>query len=143
MQCSCGCTEIDINDAGGEAICTNCGTVLEENTIVNSIEFAESSSGSSSVVGQFVSATCTKPYGSGGGPGHGFSKESREVGHVNSGCDCASSQLAALPMLPGYPQQWPPPDRAAGCFAAPRTGLLAHRLHHRSDPPSPPCAALH
>lgn len=31
------------------------------------------------MIGQFVSATSTKPYGAGAGPGHGFSKESREV----------------------------------------------------------------
>ena len=63
-----------MNDAAGEAICTNCGRILEENTIVSSIEFAESAGGSSSVVGQFVSATSTQPYGS-----HCFKKESREI----------------------------------------------------------------
>ena len=62
MQCpSCGSRDIDFDDAGGKAVCTQCSAVIEENTIVSSIEFSESG-GSSSVIGQFVSATCTKPY---------------------------------------------------------------------------------
>jgi transcription factor IIIB subunit 2 len=66
MHCpSCGSQEIETNDAGGDAVCVNCSTVVEENAIVSSIEFSEAG-GSSSVIGQYVSPTCTKPYGSGG-----------------------------------------------------------------------------
>jgi len=64
-QCpSCGSHEIDFSDAGGDAVCVVCGTVCEESTIVSSLEFSENATtGASSVVGQFVSASCTKPYG--------------------------------------------------------------------------------
>lgn len=40
MKCSkCGSRDIDFQEAGGQSICVNCGTILEENTIVSSIEF--------------------------------------------------------------------------------------------------------
>ena len=40
MKCSkCGSKDIDFQEAGGQSICVNCGTVLEESTIVSSIEF--------------------------------------------------------------------------------------------------------
>jgi transcription factor IIIB subunit 2 len=40
MKCSkCGSRDIDFQEAGGQSICINCGTVLEESTIVSSIEF--------------------------------------------------------------------------------------------------------
>jgi hypothetical protein len=46
MSCpSCGCAEIEVNEAGGDAVCTRCGRVLEENTIVSSIEFSENTAG--------------------------------------------------------------------------------------------------
>ena len=64
MQCpSCGSRDIDFNDAGGHSACVNCGTVVEENTIVSSIEFQETGD-RSSVIGQFVSATSSKPFNS-------------------------------------------------------------------------------
>ncbi|KAJ8598551.1 hypothetical protein CTAYLR_001373 [Chrysophaeum taylorii] len=79
MRCvnpSCGSTEIDFSEASGDAVCVVCGTVCEESAIVSSIEFSENAGGASSVVGQFVSASCTKPYGGGGGMG-GFGKGKR------------------------------------------------------------------
>ncbi|CAM9806629.1 unnamed protein product [Chrysoparadoxa australica] len=83
MQCpSCGCKNIDYNEAGGDAVCMECSTVVEENAIVSSIEFSEVG-GSSSVVGQYVSSTCSKPYAYGGGGSgrgrFGFSRDSRET----------------------------------------------------------------
>jgi transcription factor IIIB subunit 2 len=40
MKCSkCGSRDIDFQESIGQSICVNCGTVLEENTIVSSIEF--------------------------------------------------------------------------------------------------------
>jgi len=56
--------------------------VLEESNIVSNIEFVETAAGTSSVIGQFVSATATKPYGT-TGPGYGLSRESREVAIEN------------------------------------------------------------
>ena len=90
MQCpSCGSRDIDYHEAGGHSACVQCGTVVEENVIVSSIEFQVSlgklsicelqrrlrlhashyvllqeSGDRSSVVGQFVSATSSKPFSS-------------------------------------------------------------------------------
>lgn len=52
---NCGCTEIDIDQARGDAVCTGCGSVLEDNIIVSEVQFVESSGGATSAVGQFVS----------------------------------------------------------------------------------------
>lgn len=81
MSCpECQGTDIDFNEASGEAVCVFCGTVLEENTIVSSIEFQESGSGAASVIGQYVSSSSTGGYGAvHGGTGRHYSKESREA----------------------------------------------------------------
>jgi len=79
---TCGSAELETNESSGDTVCTVCGTVLEESHIVSSIEFIETSAGTSSVIGQFVSATATKPYGV-SGPGYGLSRESREVAIEN------------------------------------------------------------
>ncbi|KFG60641.1 transcription initiation factor TFIIIB, partial [Toxoplasma gondii RUB] len=55
---SCGSTELEANESRGEIICCRCGTVLEDLTLVDGLQFAESSSGGVSMVGQFVSS-CT------------------------------------------------------------------------------------
>lgn len=89
MRCSnpeCRSIDIDWNESSGDAVCVRCGTVCEESTIVASVEFAEGSGGSG-VVGQFVSAQCTKPFGTlganwgkgGGRPKYGFLRSSRET----------------------------------------------------------------
>ena len=54
---NCGGTDIDFDTSRGDAVCIQCGTVLEENTIVNEVTFAQDAGGGSSVVGQFVAAT--------------------------------------------------------------------------------------
>ncbi|GMF53306.1 unnamed protein product [Phytophthora fragariaefolia] len=74
---TCSCTEIDVVDVSGEAVCVSCGTILEENNIVSSIEFQESGGGAHSVVGQFVSATASKSYGNIGTSGRNYGLESR------------------------------------------------------------------
>ncbi|RQM13216.1 hypothetical protein DD237_007175 [Peronospora effusa] len=74
---TCSCTEIDVVDVSGEAVCVSCGTILEENNIVSSIEFQESGGGAHSVVGQFVSATASKSYGNIGTSGRNYGVESR------------------------------------------------------------------
>ena len=51
----CGCSDIDIDSARGDAVCTGCGSVLEDQIIVSEIQFAEGAGGVSSMVGQFVS----------------------------------------------------------------------------------------
>lgn len=56
-QCkSCGGADIDTDPARGSAVCTACGSVLEDNIIVSEGQFVDNSGGVSSAVGQFVSA---------------------------------------------------------------------------------------
>ncbi|XP_006839543.1 PREDICTED: transcription factor IIIB 90 kDa subunit isoform X2 [Chrysochloris asiatica] len=52
---SCGGTDIEFDSARGDAVCTGCGSVLEDNIIVSEVQFVENSGGGSSAVGQFVS----------------------------------------------------------------------------------------
>jgi transcription factor IIIB subunit 2 len=37
--------QVEYNEATGESVCTNCGTVLEENAIVSAIEFTDNAAG--------------------------------------------------------------------------------------------------
>ncbi|TNN44786.1 Transcription factor IIIB subunit [Liparis tanakae] len=53
---TCGGSDIDVDQARGSAVCTSCGSVLEDNIIVSEVQFVEGSGGVSSAVGQFVSA---------------------------------------------------------------------------------------
>ena len=40
MKCpKCSSRDIDFQESIGQSICVNCGTVVEENAIVSSIEF--------------------------------------------------------------------------------------------------------
>ncbi|XP_071080554.1 transcription factor IIIB 90 kDa subunit-like [Haliotis cracherodii] len=74
----CGCTDIDIDQARGDAVCTNCGSVLEDQIIVSEVQFQENSAGGASVIGQYVSQDGTKSQGLGGFH-HGFARESRTM----------------------------------------------------------------
>lgn len=56
---NCGGTDIEHDHARGDSVCTNCGSVLEDNIIVSEVSFQEQSTGASSVVGQFVSSEGT------------------------------------------------------------------------------------
>jgi transcription factor IIIB 90 kDa subunit len=69
----CGGTDIDFDSTRGDAVCMNCGNVLEEGAVVNEVTFQESSNGASAVVGQFVSE-----FGGVRGRG-GYGKDAREV----------------------------------------------------------------
>ncbi|XP_034436515.1 BRF1 RNA polymerase III transcription initiation factor subunit b [Hippoglossus hippoglossus] len=53
---TCGGADVDVDQARGSAVCTSCGSVLEDNIIVSEVQFVEGSGGVSSAVGQFVSA---------------------------------------------------------------------------------------
>uniref|UniRef100_A0A672HJG5 Transcription factor IIIB 90 kDa subunit n=1 Tax=Salarias fasciatus TaxID=181472 RepID=A0A672HJG5_SALFA len=56
-QCrTCGGTDVDVDQARGSAVCTGCGSVLEDNIIVSEVQFVEGSGGVSAAVGQFVSS---------------------------------------------------------------------------------------
>ena len=52
----CGCSDIDKDPARGDAVCTNCGSVLEDQIIVSEVQFQENASGGANVIGQYVSA---------------------------------------------------------------------------------------
>ncbi|MES1909176.1 MAG: hypothetical protein MHM6MM_001964 [Cercozoa sp. M6MM] len=52
----CGGTELEADGSRGDVTCVTCGTVQKENSIVMAVTFSEQS-GSTSVVGQFVSTT--------------------------------------------------------------------------------------
>lgn len=58
----CGGTDIEYDQARGDAVCTSCGSVLEDNIIVSEVSFQEQSSGASTVVGQFVSAESERKF---------------------------------------------------------------------------------
>ena len=51
----CGCSEIEYDQSRGDAVCTGCGSVLEDNIIVSEVNFQEQPSGANTVIGQFVS----------------------------------------------------------------------------------------
>jgi len=113
----CGGTDIELDAARGDAVCIQCGTVLEENTIVNEVTFAQDSGGGSTVVGQFVSATPGIR-----SAGLGFAKESREVAFSNG--QRHISQLAAALRLAEHHQE-----------AAQRLFMLAVQVASAAIPP--------
>ncbi|XP_072221905.1 BRF1 general transcription factor IIIB subunit a [Leuresthes tenuis] len=53
---NCGSSDIDVDQARGDAVCMVCGSVLEDNIIVSEVEFVETGGGGSLAVGQFVSS---------------------------------------------------------------------------------------
>lgn len=65
----CGGTDIELDAARGDAVCTGCGSVLEDNIIVSEVQFVENSGGGSSAVGQFVSLDGGSRRGGRGSPG--------------------------------------------------------------------------
>ena len=52
----CGCTDIDKDPSRGDAVCTGCGSVLEDQIIVSEVQFQENAAGGAAVIGQYVSA---------------------------------------------------------------------------------------
>ncbi|KAK2853119.1 hypothetical protein Q7C36_008320 [Tachysurus vachellii] len=74
---NCGGTDVDVDQARGDAVCMGCGSVLEDNIIVSEVMFVESSSGASSAVGQFVASDSVGNVPSLGGNYTGMGKESR------------------------------------------------------------------
>ncbi|KAJ3812305.1 BRF1-domain-containing protein [Lentinula aff. lateritia] len=79
----CGGTVIEYDAAAGNGFCVRCGTVVEENTIVNEVAFGETSSGAAMVQGSYVAqgsshARMNGPFGNRG------SNESREQTIANA-----------------------------------------------------------
>ncbi|XP_070214202.1 transcription factor IIIB 90 kDa subunit isoform X3 [Bos mutus] len=83
----CGGTDIELDAARGDAVCTGCGSVLEDNIIVSEVQFVENSGGGSSAVGQFVSLDgAGKAPTLGGGFHVSLGKESRAQTLQNDPC---------------------------------------------------------
>ncbi|KAF9259797.1 cyclin-like protein [Marasmius fiardii PR-910] len=79
----CGGTVIEYDAAAGNGFCVKCGTVVEENTIVNEVTFGETSSGAAMVQGSYVGqgasrAKLSGPFGNRG------NNESREQTIANA-----------------------------------------------------------
>lgn len=53
---NCGGSDIEVDPGRGDAVCTNCGSVLEDSIIVAELQFEENKHGTSTAIGQFVSA---------------------------------------------------------------------------------------
>eukprot|EP00501_MAST-03F_sp_TOSAG23-6_P000979 GSMAST32.ASY1.ANO1.1015.1 assembled CDS len=53
---NCNSMDIDKKDGGDELVCYSCGTVFEENTLINSVEFNDTAG---EAFGHFVGAICT------------------------------------------------------------------------------------
>lgn len=53
---NCGSSDIVVDTSRGDAVCTNCGAVLEDNIIVAEVQFEENANGTASTIGKFVSS---------------------------------------------------------------------------------------
>ncbi|XP_053211334.1 transcription factor IIIB 90 kDa subunit-like [Panonychus citri] len=51
----CGSSDLETDAARGDTVCTNCGSVLEDNLIVSEVQFQEGSHGGSNIIGQTIS----------------------------------------------------------------------------------------
>ncbi|RZF47495.1 hypothetical protein LSTR_LSTR007422 [Laodelphax striatellus] len=77
---SCGSSELEVDPARGDTVCTNCGTVLEDSVIVSELQFEENAHGGSSALGQFVASDSKGGCRGFGSNFHtGMTKESREI----------------------------------------------------------------
>ncbi|CAH0383428.1 unnamed protein product [Bemisia tabaci] len=77
---NCGSSDLEVDSARGDTVCTSCGTVLEDNIIVSEVQFEENAHGGTSALGQFVSSDSKGGCRGFGGSFHsGLSKESREI----------------------------------------------------------------
>jgi transcription initiation factor TFIIIB Brf1 subunit/transcription initiation factor TFIIB len=56
----CGGTVIEYDAAAGNGFCVQCGTVLEENTIINEVSFGETAAGAAMVQGSYVGQGASK-----------------------------------------------------------------------------------
>ncbi|XP_023337496.1 transcription factor IIIB 90 kDa subunit isoform X2 [Eurytemora carolleeae] len=75
----CGSTDIEIDSTRADAVCTNCGAVLESSIIVSDIQFEENAHGGSSAIGTFVSSESKGGKNIGGTFTAGIGRESREI----------------------------------------------------------------
>lgn len=82
---NCGGADIEYDQSRGDAVCVQCGSVLEDNIIVSEVSFQEQSSGATSVIGQFVSSEGQNSASlSRSAFHHGMGKGSREITLINA-----------------------------------------------------------
>ncbi|XP_022907378.1 transcription factor IIIB 90 kDa subunit isoform X2 [Onthophagus taurus] len=82
---NCGSSDIEVDPARGDAVCTNCGSVLEDNIIVAEVQFEEGANGTANTIGQFVSSDSK-----GGATSFG------NAFHVSRGMSCIESREITL-----------------------------------------------
>ncbi|CAL4171543.1 unnamed protein product, partial [Meganyctiphanes norvegica] len=75
----CGSSDIVLDPARGDTVCTSCGVVLAEDNIVSEVQFLENAGGGSSAIGQFVSSDSTRSRPMFKGFNGNFVRESREI----------------------------------------------------------------
>lgn len=75
----CGSTDIEVDTTRADAVCTNCGAVLESSIIVSDIQFEENAHGGSSAIGTFVSSDSKGGKGVGNTFTSSIGRESREI----------------------------------------------------------------
>lgn len=106
----CGGTDIELDAARGDAVCTGCGSVLEDNIIVSEVQFVENSGGGSSAVGQFVSLDGASrgaagrpgdPGGTGAAGTGGWRAGGRGAGGSGSVTERGPGPSRGLPQSPG------------------------------------------
>ncbi len=93
---------LQVEASNGSLVCTVCGHILAESSIVSEINFQENASGTASVVGQFVAASGPRTFSSGGrGMPMGHSRASREITLQMAKARIAgiASQLNILPSV--------------------------------------------
>lgn len=76
---NCGSTDIETDPARGDAVCTECGFVLEDQLIVSETAFKETPSGNMTVLGHFVASDSTGGATGFGATYHVSGKESRGI----------------------------------------------------------------
>ncbi|XP_078050839.1 brf RNA polymerase III subunit [Augochlora pura] len=76
---NCGSTDIETDPSRGDAVCTECGFVLEDQLIVSETAFKETPSGNMMVLGQFVASDSTGGATGFGAAYHVNGKESRGI----------------------------------------------------------------
>ncbi|XP_066200782.1 transcription factor IIIB 90 kDa subunit isoform X5 [Saccopteryx leptura] len=126
----CGGTDIELDAARGDAVCTGCGSVLEDNIIVSEVQFVENSGGGSSAVGQFVSLDGSgKTPALGGGFHVNLGKESRAQ-TLQNGMSCHGAAGRGRGEGAGRGAAADPPP---GEPAAAEPALLGHGLQLLQD----------
>jgi len=99
MECP-NCHSKESVNEGSLTVCAQCGSVLDESNIVQEIQFTEGANGTSSISGQFVSATGTRPSFRGKGV-PGLNRESRDA-TIERGRKKISQIAAALKLNSKY-----------------------------------------